>query len=573
LKAAGAIILGDTNITELGGEFDPNMPQGYSSLGGQALLPSDTNKSPGGSSAGSATAVSAGLAPLSVGMETSTDSAQMIATAGNAGVVGLKPTVGLVSRTGVMPVARSQDSPGPIGQTVADVATELNLLAGPDPSDPATASQPATLPDYTAGLSTTALTGKRVAVISTTATPGSTAPYPAVVTALGSAGAQTVTTTIPTPSPNPPSIVPSEFKRDLNAYLSGTPGSGPKSLQDIINYNIANPVEGLKFQQTGLLAAQAVDLTDPTTNSAYQSNLTTGQTANRAVIDGILGNGTPADPSDDVSVIVVPSGSPLVGVADRAGYPVLTVPAGYGAQNSSTGADPIGVNFIGGAFSEAELLDDAYAFEQATGVRSAGPAYFVGSAVLPGVTGAPSETNQSMWRCVQGSAFFHPYLCNAGDLKSDFAFGPISTPVTTTVGGTVTPTLTLSVSGGGSVSLGTFVPGTTADYTASVAATVTSSAGSATLSVLDPSTTAPGHLVNGTRALSQPLQVRATNAATPSSPFAPLGADALPLLGYTDTVSSDPVTIGFKQRINATDALRTGTYSKTLLLTASTTSP
>ena len=136
LKAAGAIVLGDTNITELGGAFDPNMPQGYSSLGGQVLLPSDTNKTPGGSSAGSAVAVSAGLAPLAIGMETSTDSAQMIAPAGNAGVVALKPTVGLVSRAGVLPVAKSQDSPGPIGQTVADVATGLNVLARPRPGRP-----------------------------------------------------------------------------------------------------------------------------------------------------------------------------------------------------------------------------------------------------------------------------------------------------------------------------------------------------------------------------------------------------------------------------------------------------
>src|SRR6202020_3381087 len=143
LKAAGGIVLGDPNPTELGGGFDPNMPQGYSSLGGQALLPSDTNKTVGGSSGGSAAAVSAGIAPLAVGLETATsEGAQLIAPAGNAGVVGLKPTTGLVSRTGVMPVARSQDSPGPIGQTVADVATALGVLAGPDPSDPATAGQP-----------------------------------------------------------------------------------------------------------------------------------------------------------------------------------------------------------------------------------------------------------------------------------------------------------------------------------------------------------------------------------------------------------------------------------------------
>src|SRR5262249_34332894 len=125
LEDAGAILLGKTNVTELDGLFDANIPEGYSSLGGQVLAPSDTDKTPAGSSGGSAAATAAGLAALTVGMETSTDTAQLIAPAGVAGVVGLKPTVGLVSRTGVLPVAKSQDSPGPIGRTVWDVAAGL----------------------------------------------------------------------------------------------------------------------------------------------------------------------------------------------------------------------------------------------------------------------------------------------------------------------------------------------------------------------------------------------------------------------------------------------------------------
>ena len=137
LKAAGAIVLGDTNTTELGGAMEgANMPQGYSSLGGQVLLPSDTNKTPGGSSAGSAVAVAAGLAPLAVGLETSTEAAQLIAPAANAGVVALKPTVGLISRTGEVPVAPSQDTAGADRPDGEDVATELGVLAGPDPSGP-----------------------------------------------------------------------------------------------------------------------------------------------------------------------------------------------------------------------------------------------------------------------------------------------------------------------------------------------------------------------------------------------------------------------------------------------------
>jgi amidase len=411
LKAAGAIVLGDTNTTELGGVFDPNMPQGYSSLGGQVLLPSDTNKTPGGSSAGSAVAVSAGLASLSVGMETSTEgAAQLITPAGNAGVVGLKPTVGLVSRSGEMPVAKSQDSPGPIGQTVGDVATALNVLAGPDPSDPATAGQPSTLPDYTAGLSPTALNGKKIAVVSST-----TVPYPTAVSELATLGATTTVVT-PASAAKAASVVPYELHRDLDSYLSGTPAGSAKSLQQIIEYNSANPAEGLKFQQTGLLAAEAMETSNPATKATYEENLSTGQAEDKAVIDNIINNGTPSETGDDYAGLMVPSGSALVGIADRAGYPVLTVPAGFAIQNSSTGGDPIGVVFIGTAYSEAQLLDDGFALEEGLKARQLGPEYMKASP-NPTFNGAPSQTNQSMWRCVAGSSFFKPYACNIGELE------------------------------------------------------------------------------------------------------------------------------------------------------------
>ncbi len=396
LKAAGAIVLGKTNVSELNGFFDANMPAGYSSLGGQVLVPSDTDKTPAGSSAGSAAATASGLAAMTVGLETATDAgAQLIAPAGVSGVVAVKPTVGLVSRKGILPVARSQDSPGPIARTVYDAAAALQAMAGPDPGDPATASAPSA-PNYLAGLSPTALSGKRIAVVSSTA-----APYPAAVAAITGLGATTVVKTVGTPSPNPPSIVASEFKRDLGAYLTGVHGSGVKALADIIAYDNANPVEGLKYQQGLLIGAQAVDLSDPATAAAYNANLTAGRASSRALIDTILNNGTPGSPSDDFDAVVVPSGSALVGVADRAGYPVVTVPAGYGATASSTGHDPVGVTFVGTAFSEAKLLADAYAYEQATKVRL-----------------APSFTNPSMWRCVPGSTFFSPYNCNPGDLAA-----------------------------------------------------------------------------------------------------------------------------------------------------------
>jgi Asp-tRNA(Asn)/Glu-tRNA(Gln) amidotransferase A subunit family amidase len=428
LEAAGAIVLGDANTTELGGEFNQNlieqgttpncttattsgcMPQGYSSLGGQVLVASDTNETPAGSSAGSAVGVSAGFAPLSVGVETGTDAAQLIAPAGNAGLVGLKPTVGLVSRTGVLPVARSQDSPGPMGQTVTDVADELNALAGHDPADPATSGAPSPLPDYTAGLSAGALSGRQIAVVASTGLSANIAAvYSSAVTELGTLGA-TATTVTPGTGTTAASVIPYEFHKGIDAFLAGTQGPGPKSLADIIAYNSANPVEGLKFGQDGLTNAKSVDYTDSATTSAYQANLTQGQTQDRAVIDGILSGGP-------YSAIMVPEGSPLVGIADRAGYPVLTIPAGYGGQNSSTGGDPIGVDLIASAYSEPTLLDYGYAFQHATNVRATGPAYMITPANAATFSGAPSETNQSMWRCVPGSAFFNPYKCNAGFMQ------------------------------------------------------------------------------------------------------------------------------------------------------------
>ncbi|GAA4157793.1 hypothetical protein GCM10022251_31780 [Phytohabitans flavus] len=391
LEAAGALILGKTNVSELNGVFSSNMPKGYSSLGGQVLLPSDTDKTPAGSSGGSAAATASGLAALTIGMETSTDTAQLLAPADAAGVVGLKPTVGLVSRTGVLPVAKSQDSPGPLTRSVYDAGMTLNVLVGKDRSDPASTAPP--VADYTAGLTPNALVGKRIAVISST-----TGPYPAMVSALQAAGATTVPVTIG-PAPATPSIVQTEFKRDLDAYLGGRFAKGskaPESLQEIIAYNDAHPVEGLKYQQTQLVANQAVDLTDPATLATYTADLAAGKTASQAVIDTVLNNGTPADPSDDFDAVLVPTSNALINVADRAGYPALTIPAGYGT--GSAGRNPIGVTLVGTAYSEAKLLAGGYALEQATQVRL-----------------APSWTNPSMWRCVPGSTFFTGQFCNPGD--------------------------------------------------------------------------------------------------------------------------------------------------------------
>ncbi len=368
LESAGAIVLGKTNTTELSGWTSTSMPGGYSSLGGQVLDPSDADITPSGSSSGAAAATAAGLAALTFGTGGSSVTGSLLSIVAPSqanGVVGLKPTVGLVSRAGILTITQTQETAGPIGRTVRDVATGLQAVAGTDPADPATAGQPP-LPDYLATLSPTALAGKRVAVVSST-----DANYNAAVAAVQAAGATTVTKTIPAPSPNPADIVGRELKRDLNAYLGALPaGDRVHSLQEIVDYNLANAEEALKYGQGTLTTSNAVDLSDPATNAAYVSDRDAGKAATRAVIDTVLDNATPADPTDDFDAILVPANTTLTGIADRAGYPQLTVPAGYDLDATKT-SNPVNVSFVGTAFSEASLLADAYAYEQLTSLRRA----------------------------------------------------------------------------------------------------------------------------------------------------------------------------------------------------------
>ena len=265
------------------------------------------------------------------------------------------------------------------------------------------------------------------------------------------------------------------------------------------------------------------------------------------MIDSILSNGT-ADPADDFEAVMVPSGNALVGVADRAGYPVLTVPAGYGT--GSAGRNPIGVTFVGGPLSEATLLADGYAYEQATNVRL-----------------APSWTNPSMWRCVAGSTFYSPHECNPGDALAPV---PAADVIAGDVSGTVPATLSLTL--GGPVALGPFKPGVGTTYTATTTANVISTAGDAALTVADPGAS-PGHLVNGAFSLAAPLQVSAASPAGTSAGLGALGAGPLALLSYAGPVTNDPVTLTFAQAIGGNEPLRTGSYSKTLTYTLSTTQP
>ena len=468
LRASGAVLLGKLNLSEFANFLTNGMPSGYSSLGGQVLNPYNADITPSGSSSGSGAAAAAGLAAITIGTETS---GSIVSPSAAQGIVGLRPTIGLVSRTGIIPISATQDTAGPMTRTVADAAAELGAIAGKDPEDPATDSAPATVPNYLAALSTTALAGKRIGVIANT-----NAQYVAAVAAVQALGATTVTVTSPQ-SAAPFDILTPEFKRDLNAYLSRLPANAPmKTLADIIAYNTANAGDATKFGQTQLLDSQDTDLTDPAENAAYVAARDTQRRNAQLAIDNALTRGT-ADPADDVEAILTPSGT-LTGLGARAGYPQLVVPAGYSGSR-----DPVGIAFNGTAYSEAKLLAFGHAYEQATKLRK-----------------PPSETNPSLWRCVPGNAYVVTTRACAPNTPANADV--ISTPV----GGTVPATLSLTL--GAPATFGAFTPGVAREYTASTTGNVISTAGDATLTVTDPSTQPP----------RSPRQRRVLPAATAAGP-------------------------------------------------------
>ncbi|HET6549865.1 MAG TPA: amidase family protein, partial [Solirubrobacter sp.] len=348
LRAAGAVILGKTNLTEFANFMTNGMPNGYSSLGGQVLNPYDLDAGTSGSSSGSGAAAAAGLAAVTIGTETS---GSIVSPSAQQGLVGMRPTVGLVSRTGILPISATQDTAGPMTRTVADAAAELQAIAGRDPEDPATGGAPAA-PDYLAGLEADALDGARLGIIDS----GNDS-YQAAVAAVQALGAVTVEIETPRSDADFDILTP-EFKRDINAYLGRLPASAPvKSLADIIAYNKAHADEALKFRQTQLTDSQDTDLTDPAQNAEYVAARDSQRAAARTAIDDALA-------ANDLDAILTTSGA-MTGIGARAGYPQIVVPAGY----SESQRRPVGIAFNGTAFSEAALLAFAYAYEQATQLR------------------------------------------------------------------------------------------------------------------------------------------------------------------------------------------------------------
>ena len=370
LREAGAVILGKANLSEWANFRSPRSTSGWSTLGGQAANPHALDRNPSGSSSGSGVAVAAGLAPMAIGTETD---GSIVCPASACGVVGIKPTLGLVSRHGIVPISSAQDTAGPMARTVAEAAALLGVLAAPDPADPVTVAA-AGLADYTAFLDAGALAGARLGVWRDGChEAGDTimAVLDAALDVLRDLGA-TVLDPVELPGaagisdPEWVSLL-HEFKREINGYLRAVPGHAPRSLAELIDFNIDNgPSVLAHFGQETFIQAEATS-GDPADPAALAARAEAGSRA-REALDGPLTShrldaivtltANPASLTDYVlgdNDVFHTSGPSAV-----AGYPAISVPAG---QVSGL---PVGLSFLGPAWSEPALIALAYAFEQAS---------------------------------------------------------------------------------------------------------------------------------------------------------------------------------------------------------------
>lgn len=392
LRAAGAIILGKTNLSEWANIRSSYSVSGWSAVGGLTRNPYALDRNPCGSSSGSGAGAAASLATIAIGTETD---GSIVCPASVNGLVGLKPTVGLVSRTYIVPISHSQDTAGPMGRSVADVATVLSVIAGTDEADRATAEADAHVEDYAAALRPDALQGRRIGVLRFMAGfhPGVDARFEAALEHLRAAGAELVDIT-ETPlalnaiGADELTILLAELRTDLDAYLASTPQNiRARSLADIIAFNATTPEETVLFGQDLFERAQATQGVD---DPAYRLAVARAGPAARQVLDNWLRE-------HNVDALVAPTlgpawstdivlGDHFVGGGSSslpavAGYPHLTVPMGMVAGL------PVGLSFIGPAWSEARLLGFGYAYEQRAHAR-APPSYALSINATPPQAGA-----------------------------------------------------------------------------------------------------------------------------------------------------------------------------------------
>jgi amidase len=374
LREAGAVILGKTNLSEWANFRSNRSTSGWSGRGGQTKNPHVLDRNPSGSSSGSAAAVAAGFCAAAVGTETD---GSIISPSALCGIVGLKPTVGLVSRAGIIPIAHSQDTAGPMARSVTDAAILLGAMVGVDPRDAATAaSEGKSHADYTRSLDRDGLRGARIGVARRFFGSGVASKVLAsALEALKAAGAELVD-----PADEKGlgrvgnaefEVMLYEFKAGLNAYLEGLgPSARVRSLAELIEFNERHADREMPyFGQEILVQAQAKG---PLTDEAYVKALERCRRMSRDEgIDAVM-------EEHRLDAIVAPSGGPAAATdliyGDRgtggssspaavAGYPNITVPAGQ------VHGLPVGISFFGRAYSEPVLLRIAFGFEQATRAR------------------------------------------------------------------------------------------------------------------------------------------------------------------------------------------------------------
>jgi len=373
LRAAGAVILGKTNLSEWANFRSTKSTSGWSARGGLVKNPYALDRNPCGSSSGTGSAIAANLAAIGVGTETD---GSIVCPSGANGLVGIKPTIGLVSRTGIVPISHTQDTAGPMTRTVADAAVLLGALTGVDAADRATlASRGKSPADYSTALKADGLKGARIGVARKRYFGYSQATDKVIDAAIAALKAQGATVIDPADIPTAArlddcefEVLLYEFKADLNAYLASRGTTvAVHSLEDVVAFNKKEEVKEMSyFGQEIMLMAQKKG---PLTTLAYQKALSTCRSRARSLgIDAVMTRLR-------LDAIVAPTGSPawttdlingdhFLGASSTpaavAGYPSITVPAGF------VSGLPVGLSFIGRAWSEARLIQYAYAFEQAT---------------------------------------------------------------------------------------------------------------------------------------------------------------------------------------------------------------
>ncbi|HEY3644466.1 MAG TPA: amidase [Gammaproteobacteria bacterium] len=373
LRAAGAVIVGKTNLSEWANFRSSHSVSGWSGRGGLTHNPYSLDRNACGSSSGSAAAVAAGYTLVAVGSETD---GSIVCPSATNGLVGIKPTLGLVSRSGIIPISHSQDTAGPIATSVSDAASLLTALAGSDPKDPATTEADQHATDYTRFLDAGALKGKRIGVVRKLAgfDPGVDAVLDQTIAVLKAQGA-VIVDPVELPHMNDygddeQTVLLYEFKHDLDAYLAAHPGLAVHDLADLIAYDRQHAdTEMPWFGQDLFEQAQAKG---PLTDKAYLDALEKSKRqAGPEGIDAALAK-------DHLDALLAPTGgvawtTDLISgdhtqggsssPAAVAGYPDVTVPAGF------VHCLPVGMSFFGPKWSESTLIGIAYAYEQASHAR------------------------------------------------------------------------------------------------------------------------------------------------------------------------------------------------------------